>query len=289
MITSQFAALRAATRVFLFRRPRACASTLSGLRLSSTVAKPEAQQAATAAPKSFVQKPGKKPAFPERLLIYNAGTGKTTWIAFTKLSTVVFFAFGCLVIAPRLHAHPESPWWAAPAAILLTPLPLLLTTTLTAPFVNSIYLHLPAYARSSRALLARFAANPPPDTLLDIRTIRLNGFWKTTGTTVSELRILPKRRLGLANVERVPARISGNAVLKAKGGVAGEGQKGRKEKKGLLQRIVAVFVEPRRRFYINAAEGSRRSAEPGVVEMVMKAVEANSARMLQQQQEQGKR
>lgn len=53
--------------------------------------------------------------FPERLLIYNAGTGKTTWVAFTKLGTIVLFAFGCLVIAPRLHYHPDTPWWAAPA------------------------------------------------------------------------------------------------------------------------------------------------------------------------------
>lgn len=275
MITSQFAAVRLVARFSLARLRRPCAKSLHGLRCSSTVAKHETQQAAAAAPKSFVQKPDKKPAFPERLLIYNAGTGKTTWIAFSKLSTVVFFAFGCLVIAPRLHAHPEAPWWAAPATILLTPLPLLLTATLTSPFVNSIYLHLPAYARSSRSLLVRFAANPPPDTLLDIRTVRLNGLWKTTGTAVSELRAVPRRGLlGLANVERVPRAAR-------KGGA--EAKKGEK-KKGVVQRIVSLFVEPRRRFYINAAEGARRSAEPGVVELVMKAVEANSAKAAEQQQ-----
>ncbi|OMP81651.1 hypothetical protein BK809_0002644, partial [Diplodia seriata] len=209
------------------------------------------------------------PVFPERLLIYNAGTGKTTWIAFTKLGTVVFFAFGCLVIAPRLHAHPDSPWWAAPAAILLTPLPLIITAALTSPFVNSIYLHLPHYARQSRPLLHRFAAAPPPDSLLDIRTVRLNGFWKTTGTTVGELRVLPPRRgfwHGLANVERVPR------VANANGKVM------KKEKKGLLQRFATLFVEPRRRFYINPAEGSRRSKEPGVVELVMKAVEKQQSK-----------
>lgn len=45
------------------------------------------------------------------------------------------------------------------------------------------------------------------------------------------------------------------------------------DKRGLLQRFATLFVEPRRRFYINPAEGSRRSAEPGVIELVMKAVE----------------
>lgn len=170
---------------------------------------------------------------------------------------------------PHTHTDPYQP------AILLTPLPLLLTATLTSPFVNSIYLHLPAYARSSRSLLVRFAANPPPDTLLDIRTVRLNGLWKTTGTAVSELRAVPRRGLlGLANVERVPRAAR-------KGGA--EAKKGEK-KKGVVQRIVSLFVEPRRRFYINAAEGARRSAEPGVVELVMKAVEANSAKAAEQQQ-----
>lgn len=66
--------------------------------------------------------------YPERLLIYNAGTGKTTYIAFTKLGTVVFFAFGCLVIAPRLHADPDSPWWAAPAGAYFQSLLLSLTS-----------------------------------------------------------------------------------------------------------------------------------------------------------------
>ncbi|GME41450.1 hypothetical protein GTA08_BOTSDO12804 [Neofusicoccum parvum] len=268
MTTPPFAAIRALARLPVARlsaRPvlqKSCAKRPPAFRLSSGVAKQESQNAA-AAPKEFTST--KKPLYPERLLIYNAGTGKTTWIAFTKLGTIIFFAFGCLVIAPRLHAHPESPWWAAPAAIALTPLPLLITATATSPFVNSIYMHLPHYARSSRQILHRFASSPPPDTRLDIRTVRLNGLWKTTGTTVSELRSLPRRGLGLANLERVPKAAAARA---AKG----------KGRKGLVQRIAGVFVKPRRRFYVNAAEGSRRSAEPGVVELVMKAVAQNSVK-----------
>ncbi|KAF4540878.1 60s ribosomal protein l6-1 [Lasiodiplodia theobromae] len=285
MITSQFARIRATTRLHAVRLPgirSPCANKLSGLRLSSNAAKQAAPKAAPAAPKDFVAKSAstKKLLFPERLLIYNAGTGKTTWVAFTKLGTIVLFAFGCLVIAPRLHYHPDTPWWAAPAAILLAPVPLLLTTALTSPFVNSIYLHLPLYARQSRQLLHRFAASPPADALLDVRTVRLNGFWKTTGTAVGELRPLPPRGFlgGLANVERVP-RVAVEKKKKDAGKGGKEGEEKKKlwdvdgDKRGLLQRFAALFVEPRRRFYINPAEGSRRSAEPGVIELIMKAVE----------------
>lgn len=165
-------------------------------------------------------------------------------------------------------------------AILLAPVPLLLTTALTSPFVNSIYLHLPLYARQSRQLLHRFAASPPPETLLDVRTVRLNGFWKTTGTTVGELRPLPPRGFlgGLANVERVPRVGKKAAVKKETAGKEEDKEKKRLwdvdgDKRGLLQRFATLFVEPRRRFYISPAEGSRRSAEPGVIELVMKAVE----------------
>ncbi len=53
--------------------------------------------------------------YPERLLIYNAGTVKTIVISAYKLMSFFVFAGSCLVVAPIYYQDPASPPWV-PAA-----------------------------------------------------------------------------------------------------------------------------------------------------------------------------
>lgn len=49
--------------------------------------------------------------FPERLLIYNAGTIKTLIISSIKLTVFFIFAGSCLILAPAFYQDPASPAW----------------------------------------------------------------------------------------------------------------------------------------------------------------------------------
>ncbi len=51
--------------------------------------------------------------FPERLLIYHAGTPRTTFLACLKLTTLFTFAFFSLVVTPTYLASDKPVWQAA--------------------------------------------------------------------------------------------------------------------------------------------------------------------------------
>lgn len=76
----------------------------------------------------------------------------------------------------------------------------------TSPFVASVHMHLPPYARWSRAMLERFArAAPPATTRLDVTTISLIGKPRVSSVALADLRPA-RRRLGMVNFERDTAR-----------------------------------------------------------------------------------
>ncbi|OCK79040.1 hypothetical protein K432DRAFT_78871 [Lepidopterella palustris CBS 459.81] len=93
-----------------------------------------------------------KPIYPSRLLIYHAGTQKTTFISFWKVTSFFLFGISCGLLAPRFfYAHDESqPVLKAIGVMCLGAIPLLILGVATAPFVNSISLHIPQHARRSR-------------------------------------------------------------------------------------------------------------------------------------------
>lgn len=51
-------------------------------------------------------------AYPENLVIYHAGTGRTTFIACLKLTTIFIFVFFGLVVTPA-YVKSEHPLWQA--------------------------------------------------------------------------------------------------------------------------------------------------------------------------------
>ncbi|KAF2834329.1 hypothetical protein M501DRAFT_910315, partial [Patellaria atrata CBS 101060] len=131
--------------------------------------------------------------FGERLLIYRSGTMKTTFIAWNKLTTVFVFAFSCLAVAPRFVFSPDDPSWMALAAITCGAIPMLLVSSATGPFVNAVHLRLPLHARRSVEALNKYVSNLPKDAELQIITLRLSGFQKTSSASLHNLRSLPRR------------------------------------------------------------------------------------------------
>ncbi|KAF2140941.1 uncharacterized protein K452DRAFT_359363 [Aplosporella prunicola CBS 121167] len=224
--------------------------------------------------------------YPERLLIYNAGAGRTAYIGFFKLVTIFIFAGGCLIVAPAVYYDPNSAPWKMPAVLLASTIPMLAISTTTAPFVNSIFLYLPPKARTSQEALLRYARALPPTTRLDLATVSFRGSAKTSGCQLRELRSMPGKRWGIANIERVAVAAPAEAkpakptpvdgILKAAQG-EGVARPLEKKQKGskALRRFVELFNEPRNRFYIDPERGSGRSRAPGVVQLVVEQIERN--------------
>lgn len=53
--------------------------------------------------------------FPERLLIYHAGTGRSVFLGCLRITTIFIFAFFSLVVAPTHFFAEDEPIWVAPA------------------------------------------------------------------------------------------------------------------------------------------------------------------------------
>lgn len=158
--------------------------------------------------------------YPERLLIYHAGTGKTVFVGCLKLTTIFLFSFSCLFVAPSLYYAPDIPNWA-PAlgqscsfstrevsvglmmvvAIAGGAVPMLFVAYTTMPFVSYVHLRLPIFARKSREQLFRWARNIPPSTEIDLTTIRSFGRPRVSRMKLSDLRTT-SARLGVANLAR---------------------------------------------------------------------------------------
>ncbi|KAL2158031.1 hypothetical protein VTH06DRAFT_4841 [Thermothelomyces fergusii] len=154
--------------------------------------------------------PGAKPAYPERLLIYHAGTGKTTFLACLKLTTLFVFGFFDMIVVP-IYISAGEPLMKTAGVALCGLVPAAFVAWTTAPFVAAMHLHLPAYARWSPAILRRFARAAPPSTRLDVTTMSLIGKPRVSSMTLADLRPVPARaprpRLGTVNYARDTARL----------------------------------------------------------------------------------
>jgi len=143
----------------------------------------------------------KKAAYPERLLIYYAGTGKTVFIGCMKVTTIFIFSFICLVVAPAHWFAEDELAWTTGAVILSGAIPMVFVAYTTAPFVNYIHLRLPSFARHSREILMRYSRNLPKDAQLDITTMNFIGKPRVTRVKMAEL-FPVNERFGLATYAR---------------------------------------------------------------------------------------
>jgi len=149
----------------------------------------------------------RRAAYPERILIYHAGTGRTVLIGCLKVTTIFIFSFFCLVVAPAHWYADHEPPWVAVAVVLSGTVPLIFVSYFSAPFVNYIHLRLPAFARNSRELLMRYSKSLPKDAEVDITTMNFLGKPRLSRLKVSDLRP-GKERFGLGNYARNTAEIN---------------------------------------------------------------------------------
>ncbi|KAK3330088.1 hypothetical protein B0H66DRAFT_542746 [Apodospora peruviana] len=147
-----------------------------------------------------------KQLYPERLLIYHAGTGKTIFLATLKLTTVFAFAIFDLYAAPNFLMA-SAPLYQVAGIAICGIIPFSYVVYTTSPFVTTIHMHVPHFARSSAATLQKFAKSVPPTTRLDLSTLSLIGKPRVSSTTVGELRPVSKR-LGMVNYERDTTKLN---------------------------------------------------------------------------------
>ncbi|KAK4170329.1 hypothetical protein QBC43DRAFT_328979 [Cladorrhinum sp. PSN259] len=138
--------------------------------------------------------------YPAKLIIYHAGTGKTSFLAVLKLTTIFVFGFFCLIMTPTYLAAGKDYSYAGLVFACGT-IPLLYVAWATSPYVAAIHMHLPPFARWSPAILQRFIRTAPPNTKIDVSTMSLIGKPRMSSMTISDLKPCNKR-FGMVNYER---------------------------------------------------------------------------------------
>ncbi|RFU74797.1 hypothetical protein TARUN_7449 [Trichoderma arundinaceum] len=137
----------------------------------------------------------------ERLLIYHAGTGRITFLAMVKVTTLFLGAFFTFIVVPG-YVKAEKPEWETVGVALCGLIPLIFVAYTTSPFVTHIYIHLPPAARTSRPVLERFIHGAlPPSTELTLTT--MSAIAKPRYSTMQAGHLHPaKRRFGIVNYVR---------------------------------------------------------------------------------------
>ncbi|KAL6789390.1 hypothetical protein J3E68DRAFT_414571 [Trichoderma sp. SZMC 28012] len=136
----------------------------------------------------------------ERLLIYHAGTGRITFLAMVKVTTLFLGAFFTFIVVPG-YVKAEKPEWEIVGVALCGLIPLFFVAYTTSPFVSHIYIHLPPVARTSRPVLERFIHALPPSTELTLTTMSAIAKPRYSTMQVGHLRPA-KRRFGIVNYVR---------------------------------------------------------------------------------------
>ncbi|KAI1392908.1 uncharacterized protein F4822DRAFT_146122 [Hypoxylon trugodes] len=177
---------------------------ISGLRFESTTPKSSTQASQT------TPKPSTKFAYPERLCVYHAGTGKVTFLACLKISTLFIFVFFGFVVTPAYYDREGfSP--TVLRTTLSALIPLLYVAYTTTPFVSFIHMRLPPFARQSEDMLRRYIRSlsqpqtqtqkPTSTPNLEITTMSFIAKPRISVVNISELRPT-KQRMGIVNLVR---------------------------------------------------------------------------------------
>ncbi|PBP27587.1 hypothetical protein BUE80_DR001493 [Diplocarpon rosae] len=138
--------------------------------------------------------------FPERLIIYHAGTGRTVFLGCMKVTTIFICAFFCAVMAPT-HFFADEPKWVAATVMVSGLVPVTVVGYISAPFVTYIHLRLPAFARHSYEMLLRYSKSLPKNAELDITTMNFIGKPRVARVKIADIYPV-KQRLGFANYAR---------------------------------------------------------------------------------------
>jgi len=140
--------------------------------------------------------------YPENLNIFNSGAVATLSIGFIRVAAIAAFIYGGSII-PSVATDPGAPWWMLPTVITISIVPLLGTAAFGG-YVNHVNVILPSTARRSKQDLLRWAARPPPETRLQIKSMWFMPWPSTKTVFLGDLRRLELSRFRLANLEHIP-------------------------------------------------------------------------------------
>ncbi|KAH7078644.1 hypothetical protein BKA63DRAFT_506833 [Paraphoma chrysanthemicola] len=212
---------------------------------------------------------GNERRYPSKLLIYDAGDARTTWISFWKAVAILECGTALVFAVPPVWKNENQPdpnLRKAQAVMIgiLSAIPALTLAYVTAPFTHRVYMQIPEYARRSRSDLMKFAntltsrPNDTANTKLDFVTLRIFPFRKETGVFLHELRALPPRKMRLANIELPKS----------------DAWAQRQRAKGVFRRMFDVINEPRFKFYVKEGRTfTQKSGVPGVWEEVARRIQ----------------
>ncbi|KAH8669718.1 hypothetical protein BGZ60DRAFT_528190 [Tricladium varicosporioides] len=145
--------------------------------------------------------PARKSLFPERLLVYHAGTGRTVFVGSLKITTIFICSFFCIFVGPTFFNAEDPAPMAASIVVLSGIVPMVFVMYISRPFVNFIHLRLPPFARNSREIMMRYSKNLPKDAEIDITTMNLLGKAQVARMKVTDLYPV-RERFGMVNYAR---------------------------------------------------------------------------------------
>jgi hypothetical protein len=137
------------------------------------------------------------------LNVYQAGPPRTVFIGLFRVVTIVVFSLGVLAVAPRMYFDPDTSMWWVPGVAIGSAVPFVVLALLSAPYVSTVRVLLPASAKRSHEALMAFAENVPADTKVSLQTMRWLPWPIHRQVFFSDLRRLPGTKLS-ANLEHVP-------------------------------------------------------------------------------------
>lgn len=157
------------------------------------------------------------------------------------------------------------PFLTNPTAISLFTAFIVLNVYCTSPWVKQIRIKLPPYARRSRGVLMRFANNIPPDTRLEIQTLRVIPFKRTDTVFITELQSLPRTFFTgirwFSNLKRIKT----------------DAWRERQRHKSMWSKWVAFMNEPRWQFSTSKVNEAKDA--PGMWEIMMEGIKERTARI----------
>ncbi|KAK3715105.1 hypothetical protein LTR37_007315 [Vermiconidia calcicola] len=183
---------------------------ISSLRPIATTLRHGATPAPTRTANALSRNASTQPKKPQSLNVFNTGAVPTVTFGFLRIATLSVLVYGISSVAPSMLTDPNAPWYMFPLVALGSTIPFLLTGIAFGGYVHHINIHLPALARRSKDDLMRFAANVPPMTKVEIKSMWFRPWPVTKRVYFEDLRRLPRSYMRASNLEHVPLSIRAN-------------------------------------------------------------------------------
>ncbi|KAM3415915.1 hypothetical protein BST61_g9410 [Cercospora zeina] len=181
--------------------------------------------------------------------IYRAGTAATLTVGITRGTTIVVFLAASIIYAPNYILSPDHSSWLAPAFIVASAVPALVTILATGPMVHAVRVHIPEHVkRSGKEALRRFSADTPGNTKVELSFMRFAPWPQTRAVAFGNLRRLrPSFKGGISNMELIPQ--------------LDEKAEAMRKKYPLFDAFLQRWLT---RFYVSRDQKKDRAAVPGV-------------------------